>query len=730
MKHSESSLRARGVGVPPDADVVRAHRIGRLLPASAVVLPALIIAYVLLRLIPGDLSFGLAQVVFLTPIALATALPEIAYSFAPAGVERRGWGVLSLTLGIVLLSQSYYSWYQVTVSKAGPSWPSVFDALNVLAAVMIVAGIAHMAGVAHLTSPQQFRLFFDGVAFAVITFTALYSFSIRPMDPSLSWPESARLAAYSLVGVLIIFGIVWLIASSTPGIERSLMSLVGSALLVYGGAIVMWPQASALDSSSIPVLWSALVNAVFMSVYCVLAFAALLRLRRAEEPWRVDNLRPVNTQGVWVSTLLALYVLVGVGFIGWWVYHHKTEPDALMYLSCAMIATLSLVARTGATAIETVLARSEAGTDPVTGVLGASSFLHRCEEALSHAERVGQSLSVILLDVDAFSQVNAALGHAGGDRVLTQIASAVASEVAGEGEVYRLSADEFAVICRMNEPGAAAIAAEVLEVIRDIVPAEGLRLSASIGVAGCGPGECDREELIRRAKAAEAWAKYHGKGRVVRFDERIVRALGVEERLREHEDRNSMEMIRAIALAADARDPRNYYHSRNVAALSVMFSEALELEPENVRRIEIAALLHDCGKLALPDSLLAEVLRTSRQQLAAREHATIGETLSQSIGMPGVPLWIRHHHERWDGAGYPDGLVGEAVPLESRIIALADAYDALTSGARRSSPMSRGAALQEIDLGMGSRFDPMLAEHFIVVVGQTASLGWSDEWAS
>lgn len=730
MKHSESNLRARGMCVPTDADAACAHRVGRFLPASLAVLPALVIAYVLLRVIPGDLAFGVAQIAFLVPIALATALAEIAYSFAPLGVERRGWGVLSLTVGIVLLSQSYYSWYQVVVSRAGPTWPSVFDAFNLLAAVMIVAGIAHMAGVAHLTSPQQFRLFFDGVAFATVTFAALYSFSIRPMDPSLPWPESARLAAYSLVGVLIILGVTWLIVCSIPGIERQLMSLVGVGLFAFGAAIVMWPQMSAVDSSSIPALWSALVNAVFMSTYSLLAFAALLRLRRAEEAWRVDNLRPVNTQGVWVSTLLALYVLVGVGFMGWWAYHRTDAPDTIMYLSCAMIATLSLVARTGATAIETVLARSEAGTDPVTGALGAASFLHRCEEALSHAERVGQSLSLILLNIDAFSQVNAALGHAGGDRVLAEIASALTSEVSDHGEVYRLSADEFALICRMNEPGTVVIASEVLEVIRDIVPAEGLRLSASIGVAGCGPGECDRDELVRRARAAEAWAKYHGKGRVVRFDERIVRALGVEERLREQENRNSLEMIRAIALAADARDPRNYYHSRNVAALSVMFSEALGLEPENVRRIEIAALLHDCGKLGLPDSLLVEVLRTSRQQLAAREHATIGETLMCSVGLPDIPLWVRHHHERWDGAGYPDGLIADAVPLESRIIALADAYDAMTSGARRSSPMSRGAALQEIDLGMGSRFDPMLAERFITVVGQTASLGWSDEWAS
>ena len=187
-------------------------------------------------------------------------------------------------------------------------------------------------------------------------------------------------------------------------------------------------------------------------------------------------------------------------------------------------------------------------------------------------------------------------------------------------------------------------------------------------------------------------------------------------------------MVRAIASATDARDPRSYYHSRNVAALSVMFSEAIGIDPEAVRRIEIAALLHDCGRLGLPESLMADVLRTSRQQLAAREHSAIGELVTRSVGMPGVPLWVRHHHERWDGAGYPDGLVGEAVPLESRIIALADAYDAVTSGARNGVPVSRAAALQEIDLGMGSRFDPMLAERFIEVVGETASLGWSDEW--
>jgi HD-GYP domain-containing protein (c-di-GMP phosphodiesterase class II) len=274
------------------------------------------------------------------------------------------------------------------------------------------------------------------------------------------------------------------------------------------------------------------------------------------------------------------------------------------------------------------------------------------------------------------------------------------------------------------------LAAELLGAIRGLTPSGGIALSASMGVAGCEAGCLTSDELVRRASAAQAWAKYHGKGRVVRFDERIVRALGVEERLRVHEDRSGMDVARALIAAADARDPRNYYHARNVASLAVLLGDAVGLESEHVRRLELAAMLHDIGKLGLPESLLVEVLRTARQQMAVRAHATIGETLVQSLGVYGVGDWVRHHHERWDGAGYPDGLSGDQIPLESRIIALADAFDIMTSARRTRSPMSRGAALQEIDLGMGSRFDPMLAETFIHVVAATASLGWSDEWAN
>jgi diguanylate cyclase (GGDEF)-like protein len=679
-------------------------------------------------MIEGQTAFGVAQVMMIVIILAAAACAEAAYLVGPPGVERRAWGVLSATLATGLLSVSYYTWYRATVSAAGPQSPSVFDALNILAALMLAVGMAHIADMVHMPLPEKLRLSFDILAFSAVTFTVFYRLLSGSAIVAAGWPAPVPWTAYPLSGALIIACTVWLVASSHSGVERMIASLVGAALGILGTGMMLWPVSRIVASTGRASMLDTLAGSAALAGFYLFMIAGITRVRRASEPWRITNARPAKTRSVWVSTLLSLYVLVGVALAGWWVYAGSSPAESAMLVTCGVVATLALVARTGASAIETVLARNEADVDPVTGAPGAASFLRRADDAIAHTERDGRPCSLIIFDIDSFSRVNAALGHAGGDRVLADIAQAVSELVAGRGDVYRLAADEFAVICSYTEANAVVLAAEILAVVRGLSSVEDRVLSASVGVAGIPPEGCDRDELVHRAKAAEAWAKYHGKGRVVRFDERIVRALGVEERLRATDDSTSLNMVRAIASASDARDPRNYYHSRNVAALSVMFSEALGIDPETVRRIEIAALLHDCGRLGLPESLMADVLRTSRQQLAVREHSTIGETITQSVGMRGVPLWVRHHHERWDGAGYPDGLVGEAVPLESRIIALADAYDVMTSGARTRAPVSRAAALQEIDLGMGSRFDPMLAERFIEVVGETASLGWSDEW--
>jgi HD-GYP domain-containing protein (c-di-GMP phosphodiesterase class II) len=325
--------------------------------------------------------------------------------------------------------------------------------------------------------------------------------------------------------------------------------------------------------------------------------------------------------------------------------------------------------------------------------------------------------------------VNGLLGHAEGDEALRAVVTALQAAGGRFASVYRLSGDEFAVIgVGVGAPESMRFAADLVEAVRGVEPSPGFALSASMGVVASEAGSESKEELLRRADAAQVWAKYHGKGRVVVHDERIIRALGAEERLRLDDARLHYDVARALAASADARDPRSVYHSRNVAALAVLLGEAAGLKDEQLRALEIAAMLHDVGQIALPDQLVMGPLSPSRR-IAAREHSVLGAQLIESVGVEGAAAAVRGHHEQWDGGGYPDGLVGEEIALESRIIALADAYDGMTSGRRSGTIMSRAAALQEIDHALGTRFDPVLAELFIRLVGTTSALGWSDEWA-
>jgi diguanylate cyclase (GGDEF)-like protein len=509
---------------------------------------------------------------------------------------------------------------------------------------------------------------------------------------------------------------------------------VAVSITVFSAGMILsplWQGSSAGAEASGAVLSAAAYDSVFLCGYYLMMMAGIMRITDTTHEWRVTMSRPIDTDAVWPSSLLSAVVLVSVALMGRWAYGvNASVAEAALYVTFATIATIALVARTGVFSFETGTLQTTSTTDPVTGALNHRAFQELVGSQVADARRKHERFAVAFLDLDGFAAVNAAIGHSGGDEVLERVARALVRAAGRRGMVFRLSGDEFAVVApSVSEHGQQRFGTDVLGVVAAARPIEGVPLSASVGVA-MGDGASTPEELLQRAGAAEAWAKYHGKGRVVVYDERIVRALGVEDRLRLHEERAHIDVARALAAAADARDTHNYYHSRNVAALSVLLGEEIGLPAGRVREIEVAAMLHDVGKIALSEDLLGGTALTAAQERETREHAALGAQLVESLSMEPLPEWIRAHHERWDGGGYPDGLAGESIPLEARIIALADAYDAMTSGKQTGVAYSKAAALQEIDHGMGSRFDPEIAERFIEVVAQTSSLGWSDEWPS
>jgi len=171
-----------------------------------------------------------------------------------------------------------------------------------------------------------------------------------------------------------------------------------------------------------------------------------------------------------------------------------------------------------------------------------------------------------------------------------------------------------------------------------------------------------------------------------------------------------MERVLALSVALDAKDPEARHHSDRVARYAYAVGERLGMTAEHLDQLTAAALLHDIGVLGIPDVLLRRRDPLTPHELdVMREHAVIGARIVEAAGLPELGPWIRHHHERVDGRGYPDGLVGDAIPVESRIIAVVEALETITAN-RYERPGRRASALDEIEAHKGTQFDAQIAD--------------------
>jgi putative nucleotidyltransferase with HDIG domain len=195
------------------------------------------------------------------------------------------------------------------------------------------------------------------------------------------------------------------------------------------------------------------------------------------------------------------------------------------------------------------------------------------------------------------------------------------------------------------------------------------------------------------------WSKGENRQRVL---EQRIRLL----------EQSLLETIETLNDAVEARDPYTAGHSQRVRRVALAIGRALELPEERLRTLETAALFHDIGKIGMPDSILTKPDRLTREEQAVmREHVTRGaEIVSKFPPFREAAAGIRHHHERWDGRGYPDGLAGEDIPLEASIIGLADAWDTITSERGYAPALSLGDALAEIRAGRGNQFDARVVD--------------------
>jgi diguanylate cyclase (GGDEF)-like protein len=359
--------------------------------------------------------------------------------------------------------------------------------------------------------------------------------------------------------------------------------------------------------------------------------------------------------------------------------------------------------------LEATLARLE-HRDPVTGsLLSLRSFRAQLELDTARADRHSRPLSVAVLDIDRFRQLNLEHGYAAGDAVLAALGRLISERTRMNDLACRTGGDEFAILFVETGGGEALEAVQrILVELEDLEAGPVRGIAVSVGVAGLVPGQRP-EDLLSAAASALEEARAAGGSQAILFHPATGNGAP------DLADLGQGKVIAALASALEERDRYTGEHSESVVDLTARVGEALAINADEIEQVRTAALLHDIGKVGVPDEILHKPGKLDeREWEIMRQHPVIGERILRAIpGFGAIARMVRHEHERWDGGGYPDGLTGNAIPVGSRIILACDAYHAMTSDRPYRKAMPHAHAMKELTGNAGTQFDPDVVQALV-----------------
>lgn len=415
------------------------------------------------------------------------------------------------------------------------------------------------------------------------------------------------------------------------------------------------------------------------------------------------------------------------------VYIVTNQNDYLIGL-CFVSFTISMVLIIGSISLKQEKQRRDMKrltiTDELTGVFNQRHFHNILENEIRNSAKNNNSIGLILIDVDNFRMYNDLYGHHFGDTILINTASILKKIIGTEFPIYRFGGDEFAILIKNNglqslELMAKNIYDNYLE-LKDEYYSDSIssKITFSIGLSEYPYISNSKEELVSHANMALYQAKNKGEDKVS-FYQDIMLQVGKNMK---SDQQQMVGVFKGLLSTIVAKDKYTFGHCERVSSYAVMIGEAMRLGFKEIQYLLHSGLLHDIGKIELPKSVLNKIGRLSDDEFALiRLHPVHSAIILEPLSVidSNIIDYVKHHHERYDGRGYPDGLKGEEISLGARILCVADSFDAMVSDRPYRKSMTIEEAFKELELCSGSQFDPKITRVFINLMRNKMSIKYN-----
>jgi two-component system, cell cycle response regulator len=579
--------------------------------------------------------------------------------------ERARW--LSLGAGLLCFfgGELYYTLHLSNLEN--PPYPSLADALYL---AFYPAGYAGLVLFAPRVSRQlRASLWLDGLVSSLAVAALAAALLVQPITVSSGGDrlQVVTTLAYPLADVTLLVFVTGLLALNAWKASRSwTLIAAGLGAMAVADGIFLWQSSRGtyVEGGALDALWPAAA--------VLLGLAAWQRSSVAEA---------VRLQGWRLLAMPALFALVPVGLLVYGNFEPMNRVALVLAASALVVAVVRMALTFAGTLRMTEEATRTALTDALTGLQNRRALLADLETALAETDHANPSV-LVLFDLDGFKDYNDTFGHPAGDALLVRLGARLEEAAGSRGSAYRLGGDEFCILLRPGDGGFADDVDRAVAALHE--RGEGFQVTSSHGT------------VVLPAEAPES-------ARALQLaDQRLYAQKGVRRR------QSTTRQVRDVLLQmVTERTPELRDHVDDVAALAGGVGRRLGLRPHELHDLVRAAELHDIGKMAIPDAILEKPGPLDGGEWEfMRQHTVVGERmLHVAPALAGVARLVRWSHERMDGAGYPDGLRGDEIPLGARIVAVCDAYQAMTAKRPYKRPMSQDEAIAELIRCSGTQFD-------------------------